>query len=202
MSMRALVAFALAASVAFACGTSSSGDCTATVNGSACKLDSDCCSGYCKVYPDVPGAFCQAKVQNPPKGEAGTFCTADTHCASGLCNGSACFGTPPQPGTCDTVGSQCIKDDACCTGICKTNANQSRTCAYPDSGFDAGACLPTSAACQLPSDCCSGFCVIGSCAAKSGGGGSCGKTGAACRSGIDCCSGQCGKVASGYTLCR
>jgi hypothetical protein len=199
----ALVGFVgIALGVAAACGGPSSTSCTLTANGSPCKGDGDCCSGYCKNYPDVPGAYCQDKVNFPPKAIAGNFCTQDAHCESGLCNGNVCFGTPPQPGTCDEVGSQCLGDGACCTNICNPDANGRKTCAYPPSGFDAGACLATSSPCKLPSDCCSGFCVLGSCAAKSGGGSSCGKAGAGCRSGIDCCSGQCTKLGSGATQCR
>jgi hypothetical protein len=199
----AVVAALVTSAVAFACGTPTSSTCTSTQNGSACKNDSDCCSGYCKLYADVPGAFCQNKESNPEKGIAGSFCTEDPHCQSGLCNGGSCFGTPPQPGTCDVVGSQCIADSACCTDRCDPDVNGRRVCSYPSSGFDAGACSPTSAGCELPSDCCSGFCILGSCAAKGGGGGTnCGKAGASCRGGIDCCSGQCTKLGSGSTQCR
>lgn len=196
--------FAAITAIALACGSQTSDSCTATANGSACTNDSNCCSGYCKVYADVPGAFCQDKVTNPPKEVAGTFCTQNSHCESGLCNGNVCFGTPPQPGSCDEVGSQCIASSACCTGICKADANGRQSCVYPDAPFDGGApnCLPTSASCAFPSDCCSGFCVVGKCASKSGGGTSCGKAGATCRGGIDCCSGQCTKLGSGSTQCR
>ena len=197
---------AAAAALAFACAPQSNADCSSTQTGSACTKDSDCCSGYCKDYPDVPGAFCQAKVTNPPKETAGTYCTQDSHCESGLCNGNLCFGTPPQPGTCDELGSQCVTDTACCSGTCTTGANGTRQCAYPNSPFDAGIfnCGAANASCVLQSDCCSGYCGFGKCGAKptGGGGGNCAKAGAYCKSGIDCCSGQCSKLGSGSTQCR
>lgn len=200
----AVLGFAASAVFAWACASQTNGDCSATQVGSACSKDSDCCSGYCKNYPDVQGAFCQAKVANPPKETAGTFCTQDSHCESGLCNGGTCFGTPPLPGTCDELGSQCIADSACCTGFCMPGTK--RVCGYP-SGFDAGSlqCGVANASCVLQSDCCSGYCAFNKCAAKptgGGGGGNCGKAGAFCKSGIDCCSGQCSKLGSGSTQCR
>lgn len=110
---------------------------------------------------------------------AGSTCTSNGSCASGLCTNGSCSSGQPGGGTCTT-------DADCTSGVC-----QSGTCTGNGQGVPAGG------SCTGNSQCASGTCTSGTCASGSGlpDGASCGAR-SECASGA-CTNGVCGTGTSG-----
>jgi hypothetical protein len=180
-----------------ACGQTASGPCTLTGIGSACTLDSDCCSGYCQLYDQA--AYCQAKPKVEPACiDATGFCTQNRNCCSGLCQNGACFGGSPQT-SCLAQASTCIDNSSCCSNNCVYSQGVQDCLPSPvaDGGLN---CAMPGDGCGQASDCCFGLCgTNGTCTAPPSGGNpgpNCGQSGSFCRYGSECCSGRCVQLTS------
>ena len=99
---------------------------------------------------------------------AGSSCTADAECTSGLCVGGAC--ASGQPG-----GASCTASSDCVSGVC-----QGGKCV----GNGLGA--PSGSSCTIGDQCASGNCTNGACASGSGL-----PDGKSCASATECASGAC-----------
>jgi hypothetical protein len=110
---------------------------------------------------------------------AGSTCTSNSSCASGLCTSGSC--SSGQPG-----GGNCTTDADCASGVCQSGA-----CTGNGQGVPAGG------SCTSNGQCASGTCTSGTCASGSGlaDGASCGAP-SECASGA-CTNGVCGTGTSG-----
>jgi len=122
-------------------------ECQATNEG--CWWDGDCCAGnYCEY---VAGSDSLYSSQCVALHAAGTACSADNMCTSGLCRDGTC-----QAEGCLANDVECYSSLECCTGACS----------YTGVSYAAGHCftpLAAGLACEADAWCASGHCQDGAC---------------------------------------
>ncbi len=177
------LAAGISASFATAVGLSET-DAAKTCRGTdvVCRKNADCCTNQCS----APDAFGRRKCKctlasDCPIPENGCL---DPICSNGSCGTvNACSGVEVcfQGGCCTPVA-----EDVTCLNVC---GNQVNNCGQT---VDCGpCCLPGGSGCSLNSDCCSGYCILGTCQGVAAGNGSvCDET-ADCESGLFCCASTC-----------
>jgi len=190
--------------------TSSADDDRCALDGRACELAADCCSGSCE--RGVCGrsscaedgascasdeACCSLRCGDDGRCESacrasGQSCTVPSDCCSLQCAGGACVDG------CATVGDACQNPNDCCSGNCSGGRcvepcvpnglgcdTPGECCSLVCNAGVCGGCIQNGALCTDGDSCCSGICAQGVCA------GPCQPNGAACQAPADCCSGGC-----------
>jgi hypothetical protein len=139
-------------------------DCGACPDGTTCSAGSDCQSGICNFFRCHPGGL-----------GFGGLCSTSAACRSGSCVAGVCAA---------------VCGDAVCEGteLCG-DANQ----AVGECFADCGRC-PNGSLCSAGTDCQSGNCAVGICAA-------CRIFGQSCSSHGQCCSGNCATGPLGGRFC-
>jgi len=145
---------------------------------SACKANSECCSGNC-----LNGAC-----QPPGCISDNQSCTTNAQCCSGTCTNGTCT---PLNTTCETLGNSCTTSSQCCSTFCENGI-----CAQ------GSYCGQFGDICAKPTDCCGGICTIQSGHTF----GTCGQpqqTGAQCSAidGVICSATDAGTTDGGLPAC-
>jgi hypothetical protein len=148
-------------------------------------------------------------------GQPGCCIAADQQCQFGdqCCNGLPCLPlNPADPASilvctapqCVSLGSTCtVGGTACCEGTCQVIEGGAYVCALPpgdggvpDGGTDGGTtCRANGVTCSVGSECCSTYCIGGTCQAPQ----TCQPQNGPCTANADCCTGLSCTIPAGQT---
>ncbi|HEX8823723.1 MAG TPA: hypothetical protein VF794_27625 [Archangium sp.] len=158
--------------------------------GNSCQFTDQCCNGTL-CLPDLSGALkCQAPsgggttsdggTSGPTCSPVGTRC--DTDAGSPCCAGTECRATSELTKACQSIYNPPPPPPADGGTGGTTDAGTGGT---TDAGTGGGTCSANDATCSLASQCCSGICTSGKCAAPA----VCQSQSGLCTTNADCCSG-------------